>query len=85
VIPVAIAVAGFANWWVGFVFFLVALFQIGWRVVESFGSPEKWVPGYKERREKELRERHYVYHCEQNPDGFARLMAENLEKEYSEN
>jgi hypothetical protein len=83
-VPLTIAVAGFANWWVGFAFFLIALCKIGWRLVETFGSPEKWVPGYKERQKKELRNRHYTYHCERNPDGFARLRAENFEKEYPE-
>jgi hypothetical protein len=80
-IPLAILVAGFANWWVGFAFFLITLGKIGWRLVESFGSPEKWVPGYRERQEKELRNRHFIYHCERNPESFARLRAENFEME----
>jgi hypothetical protein len=83
-VPLAIAVAGFANWWVGFAFFLIALCKIGWRLVERFGSPEKWVPGYKERQEKELKTRHYFYDCERNPDGFARLRTENFEEDYPE-
>lgn len=35
----------------------------------------------KEKAEKELRMRHYFYHCEQNPDGFNRLKIENFERE----
>jgi hypothetical protein len=80
-IPLAIAIAGFANWWVGFAFFLLAVCKVVWRIVESFGSPEKWVPGYKERKKKELLHRHFIYHCERNPEGFARLKAENFERE----
>jgi hypothetical protein len=27
---------------------------------------------------------HYFYHCERNPDGFARLKVENFEREAKE-
>jgi hypothetical protein len=85
VVPLAILIAGFANWWVGLVFFLFSLGKLGWRLVETFGSPEKWVPGYKARQEKELKHRHFIYHCERNPEGFARLKSENLERQDREN
>jgi hypothetical protein len=42
----------------------------------------KW-PKSKRRKEEELEERlkdHYYYHCQMNPEGFNRLMIENLEK-----
>jgi hypothetical protein len=83
-VPLGIAIAGFANWWVGFAFFLISLCQIGWRLVQAYGSPERWVPGYKDRQEKELKMRHYYYHCDRNPDGFARLKTENFAKDYPE-
>ncbi len=35
----------------------------------------------KEKAEKELRMRHYFYHCERNPEGFNRLKIENFERE----
>jgi hypothetical protein len=28
--------------------------------------------------------KHYFYHCERNPEGFARLKAENFEREAKE-
>ncbi len=28
--------------------------------------------------------RHYFYHCERNPEGFARLKVENFEREAKE-
>jgi hypothetical protein len=35
----------------------------------------------KEKAEKDLRMRHYYYHCEQNPEGFNRLKIENFERD----
>jgi len=35
----------------------------------------------KQKDEKDLKMRHYFYHCEQNPDAFNRLKAENFERE----
>jgi hypothetical protein len=51
--------------------------------------PSIWFAGevgseLKERQEKELKMRHYYYHCDRNPDGFARLKAENFAKDYPE-
>ena len=38
----------------------------------------------KEKVEKELKMMHYFYHCERNPEGFARLKGENFEREAKE-
>lgn len=62
--------------------FVSSLAKISWRLAESYGSPEKWMPGYKEKQAKELKMRHYYYHCERNPDAFGRLKAENFAKKY---
>lgn len=35
----------------------------------------------REKAEKDLRMKHYFYHCEQNPEGFNRLKIENFERE----
>jgi hypothetical protein len=46
-------------------------------------SGEKLSHTTKRRKEEELEERlkdHYYYHCQMNPEGFKRLMLENLEK-----
>lgn len=50
--------------------------KLFWRV-----DPSK---SEKERAEKELKMRHYFYHCESNPIGFSRLLAENFEREARE-
>jgi hypothetical protein len=81
IVPLAIGVLGFASVWFGAFLFALWLLSIGWRVVKLFGHPEKWFPGYKEKQEKELRTRHYFYHCERNPEGFRRLREENFEKD----
>ena len=81
-VPLGIAIVGFASWWVGLALFVISLCKIGWRLVESYGSPEKWIPSYKKKQAKELKMRHYYYHCERNPDAFTRLRAENFAKEY---
>jgi hypothetical protein len=56
-------------------------------------STIKWLKmaGYIKQSEREIREadkqqkmRHYYYHCERNPEGFARLRAENFEREAKE-
>jgi hypothetical protein len=38
----------------------------------------------KEKFEKDMKMRHYFYHCERNPEGFARLKVENFEREAKE-
>jgi hypothetical protein len=56
-----------------------------WETVKVFGRPRKWFPAYGrwiEAKEAEsLRKRHFIYHCERNPEGFERLRAENFAKE----
>lgn len=83
-VPLGIAILGFANWWVGVALFVISLFKIVWRSIESYGSPATWMPSYKARQEKDLKMRHYFHHCERNPEGFARLKAENLAKQHPE-
>jgi hypothetical protein len=38
----------------------------------------------KEKADKELKMSHYFYHCERNPEAFARLKVENFEREAKE-
>ncbi len=47
--------------------------KLFWRVEPSKSE--------KEKAEKELKMGHYFYHCERNPEGFARLKVENFERE----
>jgi hypothetical protein len=83
-IPLGIAILGFTNWWVGFAFLAFAILKVAWHLVEAYGSPADWFPGYAEKQKKELMMRHYFYHCERNPEGFARLREENFSKEYND-
>jgi hypothetical protein len=53
-----------------------AMRKLFWRVEPSERE--------KEKGEKELKMRHYFYHCERNPDGFARLKVENFERDAKE-
>ena len=66
---------------VGWIAFAIGILQLCIVTIKFFGKPDRWIPGYKRKKEKELKEAHYVYHCERNPDGFARLRAENFERE----
>lgn len=50
--------------------------KLFWRVEPSKSE--------KEKAEKELKMGHYFYHCERNPEGFARLKVENFEREAKE-
>lgn len=80
-IPLLIAVVGFASPLAGALLFAISLGKIAWTFVRMFGSPGKWLPGYQDRSEKQRRMEHYYYHCERNPAGFSRLMVENLREE----
>jgi len=64
--------------------FAIAIIKLIWEVVKIYGNPEKWFPAYGRSQEKkereESRKRHYIWHCERNPEGFARLRDENFER-----
>jgi hypothetical protein len=69
--------------WLGFLVMLYSLWQAWreWRKLLGFSKPS---PREQEKAEKERKMAHYYYHCERNPDGFARLKAENFAKEIGE-
>ena len=64
--------------------FAVAIFKLAWEIVKIYCRPEKWIPAYgryRKRNDQELtRKRHFIWHCERNPEGFARLRAENFQR-----
>jgi len=80
-VPLFIAIVGFANYWVGLLLFIIALAKIAIEYIKLFGNAEKWIPGHKERMEKKSKMEHYYYHCEKNPDGFRNIFTENLADE----
>lgn len=65
---------------VGWIAFGIGIFQLCLITIKHFGNPDKWIPGYKEKTAKESQEAHWICHCKQNPEGFARLRAENYER-----
>lgn len=80
-VPLLIALFGFASVLIGTILFVISLFKIAWTGLELYGKPEKWLRGYKSKIEKERKMKHYYYHCERNPNGFRSLFLENLEDE----
>jgi|SRR5690625_4608507 len=80
VVPMGIAILGWANPMVGLLSTLYAL----WIAARKGGLMIGWLkPSYfeKMKREKKRRMDHYYYQCEKNPAGFQRLVAENVEAE----
>jgi len=84
-VPLFIATVGFANFSVGLLLFIISLIKIAIEYVKFFGNPEKWIPGFKEKEDKERKMKHYFYHCEKNPDGFRKLFIDNLSDEDENN
>lgn len=70
---------------IGWIAFAFALIMLSIETIKHFGNPNKWIPGYKVKKEKELKMAHYFYHCDRNPDGFNRLLGENLKRMEEEN
>jgi len=65
---------------VGWIAFSLGVLQLCVVTIKHFGNPDKWIPGHKAKMEKQRKAAHYIYHCERNPEGFARLRAENFER-----
>ncbi len=58
------------------------LFVLGKAIQKILQFANMW-PRSKKEKEKELEQdlkEHYYYHCQMNPEGFKRLMLENLEE-----
>ena len=80
-IPLIITVLGFADPIVGAILFAISIFKIAMTFIKHFGNPNKWIPGHKEKAEKERKMRHYYHHCELNPEAFTRLKLANFANE----
>jgi len=83
-VPLLILILGVTSPLVGCMALAFGLWKIAVKGVKLFGNPDRWVPGHKEKREREAKIRHYVYHCDQNPEGFTHLCAENFSKQIEE-
>lgn len=69
--------------WLEIAVFLYSLWQAVRTAIKLFGhsQPSK---AEQEKSAKDLKMAHYFYHCERNPEGFARLKHENFDRETSE-
>ena len=79
-VPVLIEMVSLGVTWLGHVLAGISISVGLYKLGKSMG----WVkPSQreKEKAEKDLRMKHYFYHCEQNPEGFNRLKIENFERE----
>lgn len=74
---ICIAYLGWQNYYVGGVAFFYALFKTIIKLFSFFGISTSLS---KKKKEKERKMKHYYYHCERNPEGFRRLVANNIQK-----
>ena len=84
VIPGSVALLGWSNPIIGVVVTVYALGKAAWEGGKLLG----WIkPSVREqvKKDKERRLHYYFYHCERNPEGFRRLLVENLEQDEREN
>jgi hypothetical protein len=79
VIPIVIAILDFSSYWVSLAAFIYSLYKA---VRKGLELTNKW-PISKTDKERVLKEQlkeHYYYHCQMNPEGFNRIILENLNK-----
>ena len=63
----------------GWIAFAFGILKLLYETMKHYGDPHKWLPGYTEKKKREDRHAHYIYHCERNPKSFERLKLENFE------
>jgi hypothetical protein len=84
VLPLAFLVLEFLGPdWLAAAVFIYALFKAVENALKMLGKWKK-SPAEISREEEERRMRHHHYHCERNPEAFARLKFENLQREEGE-
>jgi hypothetical protein len=79
-VPVLIEMVSLGVTWLGHVLAGISISVGLYKLGEAMG----WLkPTQRDRdkAEKELRMKHYFYHCERNPAAFSRLKIENFERE----
>jgi hypothetical protein len=81
VLPAAWAVVQWAGpQWLATLVMIYAVWQA---VVKALKLAGRWKKSRREieQQDRERRMRHYFYHCEKNPEAFARLKIENFDRE----
>lgn len=69
--------------WLGLIVLIFTLWNL-WKTWRKLTGRAKLSRLESEKAEKERKMAHYFYHCERNPEGFARLKAENFTKDIRE-
>ena len=84
VLPATWAILEFLGpQWLGVVVLAYGLWK-AWRAGMKIWGLTKSSPKEEEKAERQRKMDYYFYHCERNPDGFARLKLENFEKDAGE-
>lgn len=79
-VPLLIEIVSLGVTWVGYVLAGISITAGLYKLAKTMGWL-KPTQRAKEIAEKDLRMKHYFYHCERNSEGFNRLKIENLERE----
>ncbi|TAJ84092.1 hypothetical protein [Reyranella sp.] len=81
VVPTGIAlIEYFGPDWLALIALVLSLWQAG-KAGYGLWHNSKPSPWEKAKAEKQRRMDHYFNHCERNPEGFARLVSDNFERE----
>lgn len=80
VVPVLIEIISLGVTWLGHLLSVASISAGAYKAAKAMGwlKPSK---RQKQEAERDLKMRHYYYHCERNPDAFAKLRNENFERE----
>ena len=80
VVPVLIEIISMGVDWLGYILSTISISLGIYKVAKEMGwlKPSRRA---KEEAEKDLKMRHYFWHCERNPEAFNRLKIENFERE----
>lgn len=83
VIPVTWYIGGMIFIYISYISTLAVFFKAISKLLQIWNLRKEY-PWEKRDREKELREKHFILHCNKNPEGFQRLVCENFTKEAKE-
>lgn len=79
-VPLLIEIVSLGVTWVGHILAGISITAGLYKLAKMMGWL-KLTQRAKEIAEKDLRMKHYFYHCERNPEGFNRLKIENFERD----
>jgi hypothetical protein len=73
----------FGPEWLGTAVYFYAFWQ-AWQALRKLMGSKKLSKREAVKAEEQRKKDHYFYHCEKNPDGFAKLLVENFERDARE-